>query len=62
MGIATTTAGDRTDDRSLDVTDLPAEQVAAYARAQPTERLHLERRGARTYLVASGQRRRDADL
>jgi hypothetical protein len=54
MGIATTTAGDRTDDRSLDVTDLPAEQVAAYARAQPTERLHLERRGARTYLVASG--------
>ncbi|WP_318566671.1 hypothetical protein [Salinigranum marinum] len=39
--------------RRIDITDLPAETVDDYVRAQATDavELSLERRGARTFLV-----------
>lgn len=42
----------------IDVTDVPAEQVQAYARTGAVERggYFLERRGARTYLVTGPDR------
>ncbi|MFB6157606.1 MAG: hypothetical protein ABEJ34_07175 [Haloferacaceae archaeon] len=54
----TSTTGDPAvahDRRRVDVTDLRAEGVAAYARHQPGTEIHLERRGARTYLVTRGR-------
>ncbi|MFC6724568.1 hypothetical protein ACFQE1_09315 [Halobium palmae] len=42
----------------IDVTDVPAEQVQAYARGDRGEHpdLFLERRGARTFLVDGSER------
>lgn len=38
----------------MDITDLPTDEVRAYARfAGGVGDLHLERRGGRTYLVAT---------
>lgn len=41
------------DRRRVDVSDLRADGVAAYARHQPGTEFYLERRGDRTYLVAA---------
>ncbi|MFB6305172.1 MAG: hypothetical protein ABEH47_08395 [Haloferacaceae archaeon] len=55
MGITSTAGGVRgaRDRNRVDVTDLRAEGVAAYARHQPGTEVYLERRGARTYLVTA---------
>ncbi|MFB6302865.1 MAG: hypothetical protein ABEH78_08405 [Haloferacaceae archaeon] len=55
MGTSTTAADPCTvrDRRRVDVSDLRAEGVAAYARHQPGTEFYLERRGDRTYLVAA---------
>lgn len=42
----------------LEVTDLRAASVAAYARHQAGTPCHFERRGGRTYLVTSREDRR----
>lgn len=55
MGTSSTTAGLGVvdDRRRVDVSDLRAAGVAAYARHQPGTEFYLERRGDRTFLVAS---------
>ena len=54
MGTRSTAGGVAARDRRrLDVSDLRAEAVAAYARHQPGTAFYLERRGDRTYLVAA---------
>ncbi|MFB6143098.1 MAG: hypothetical protein ABEJ30_07125 [Halorientalis sp.] len=55
MAITNATTGSTGGSRRVDVTDLRAESVAKYARHQPGADLHLERRGGRTYLVATGR-------
>lgn len=56
MGTSSVTADDHrivNDRRRVDVSDLRADGVAAYARHQPGTAFYLERRGDRTYLVAA---------
>ncbi|MFB6080157.1 MAG: hypothetical protein ABEJ81_04075 [Haloferacaceae archaeon] len=54
MGTRSTTADFLSADRRrVDVSDLRADTVAAYARHQPGTAFYLERRGARTFLVAA---------
>lgn len=53
---STTTTATRSrvhDGRRVDVSDLRADGVAAYARHQPGTEFFLERRGDRTFLVAA---------
>jgi len=49
---ADTRVGHDIDRRRVDVSDLRADSVAAYARHQPGTKFYLERRGDRTYLVS----------
>lgn len=55
MGTTSTTADPRLgrERRRVDVSDLRADGLAAYARHQPGTEFYLERRGDRTFLVAT---------
>lgn len=56
MGTSSVTVDDHRivhDRRRVDVSDLRADGVAAYARHQPGTEFYLERRGDRTFLVAA---------
>lgn len=55
MGTRSTATSAVRGGRRVDVSEMEADRVLAYARSQPGTDFHLERRGARTFLVASGR-------